>query len=73
MDEKIKSVMATVFGMDVSEINENSSPDVIEEWDSLNHMNLIVALEEEFGVEFSEDQIASMLNYKLIKLTLEEL
>ncbi len=73
MDEKIKAVMAMVFGKEPSDIAENASPDTIEEWDSLNHMNLIVGLEEEFGVEFSEEQIASMLNYKLIKLTLEEL
>jgi len=37
----------------------------------LKHMNLIVALEEEFGVTFSEDEIVEMLNYKLIKETLK--
>jgi len=63
--------MASVFSCDVSEIGENASPDTIEQWESLKHMNLIVALEEEFGVTFSEDEIVEMLNYKLIKETLK--
>jgi acyl carrier protein len=72
IDEKIKEVMSSVFDMPVENIDDNSSPDTIENWDSLHQMNLIVALEEEFGVTFSEDDISSMLNYKLIKLTLSE-
>jgi acyl carrier protein len=71
MEQRIKSVMASVFTCDVSEIGENASPDTIEQWDSLKHMNLIVSLEEEFGVTFSEDEIVEMLNYKLIRETLK--
>ena len=59
--------MLSIFREDgVSEIDENASPDTIETWDSLAHMNLIVALEEEFGVTFTNDEIMEMLNYKLI-------
>jgi acyl carrier protein len=70
MEEKIKSTMASIFKCDISEIDENASPDTIKNWDSLRHMNLIVALEEEFGVTFKEDEIVEMLNYKLIYETL---
>ena len=45
---------------------DDASPDTIESWDSLKHMNLIVALEEEFKTEFSDDNIIEMMNYKLI-------
>jgi acyl carrier protein len=71
MEQRIKNVMASAFTCDISEISENASPDTIEQWDSLKHMNLIVALEEEFGVTFSEDEIVEMLNYKLIRETLK--
>ena len=54
MENKIKKVMSTVFEIDSSELNHNSSPDSIENWDSLRHMNLVVALEEEFNVEFDD-------------------
>lgn len=72
-DEKIKGVMAAVFDMQVEDIDDNASPDTIGKWDSLRHMNLIVSLEEEFSVTFGDDDIANMLNYKLIKLTIEQL
>lgn len=66
MENRVIAIMSNVFDMDASEINENASPDNIDKWDSLKHINLIVALEEEFGIEFDNDEIADMLNYKLI-------
>jgi len=69
---KIKKVMSSVFGVSIDQIHENVSPDVIESWDSLRHMNLIVALEEEFEIEFSDDEIGDLLNYNLIKMSIEE-
>lgn len=67
MEERIKRVMASIFKCDVAAIDENASPDTIEKWDSLGHMNLVVALEEEFGIKFSEDETMEMMNYKLIR------
>ncbi len=71
-DAKIKAVMAAVFDLNADDIDEDASPDSIEIWDSLHHMNLIVALEEEFGITFTEDDISNMLNFKLIRLTISE-
>lgn len=71
MEQKIKNVMASVFKCDASEINENTSPDTLERWDSLGHMNLVVALEEEFGITFKEDEALELLNYRLIYETLK--
>ena len=72
MEKKIKAVMSAVFDVDAESIDDNSSPDTIANWDSLRHMSLIVGLEEEFGVNFTEDDISTMLNYKLIALTIAE-
>ena len=66
MEDRIKEVMAAVFEIPVYEITDESSPDNIESWDSLKHMNLILALEEEFGVQFTDTEILEMLNIKLI-------
>jgi acyl carrier protein len=65
--------MAAVFGIDASAIDEQASPGSIEQWDSLRHMNLVLALEEEFGVRFSEEQIEQMLGFQLVRATLREL
>lgn len=72
MEDRIKRVMAAVFGIAESDITEDASPDTIEAWDSLRHMSLVLALEEEFGVEFTDDQTVEMLNIKLIKAILSE-
>ncbi len=72
MENKIKEIMASVFGVEVSKINEDTSPDTLEEWDSLKHMNLVVALEEEFNIEFEGDEIAELLNFKLFIITIKD-
>ena len=66
MEEKIKQIMATVFEMNIADIKDDASPETIEKWVSLQHMNLIVALEEEFGITFREDEIVEMIEYKII-------
>jgi len=58
--------MSSVFGVSIGDVNDAASPDTIESWDSLKHMNLIIALEEEFLVELSDQDIIEMINYKLI-------
>ncbi len=73
IDERIKDVMAGVFGIDTSTINEESSQDNIEQWDSIKTLDLIVSLEEEFGVSIPLEEVGNMTNFKYIKLTLEEL
>ena len=64
---RIKNVISSVFEISESDINDDSSPDTIESWDSLKHMNLIIALEEEFEVTFTDNEIFKMMNYALIK------
>ncbi len=72
MEEDIKRVMADIFGVDVQTVNENSSIDTLPDWDSLRHLNLILALEEKFQISFSEEETIEILNYKLIKIALEK-
>ena len=67
LKKRIINVMSSVFGIPIDKITNNSSQDTIESWDSLKHMNLVVALEGEFEIEFDDDEILEMMNYKLIK------
>lgn len=73
IDERIKDVMSAVFGVDVETINEDSSQDNIEGWESIRTLDLIVALEEEFGVTIPLEEVGNMTNFKYIKLTIDEL
>lgn len=72
MKEKITGVMAAVFEVPESEINEDTSTDTLENWDSLRHLNLILALEEEFGISIPDEEVGDMVNYKIIYHVLNE-
>ena len=64
--EKILALMSIVFEIEVTDIPENAAPGLIEKWDSLKHMALIVALEEEFDIRFTDDEMTDLLNLELI-------
>lgn len=71
-EEKLKKVLAHVFKIKADTVNDDTSVDTVERWDSLNHLNLILALELEFGVSFTEEQSVEIMNYPLIKMVLQE-
>ena len=56
VQDRVNNVMSAVFEITIEQINENSSPDTIESWDSLKHMNLVIALEEEFDTEIPDEE-----------------
>jgi len=66
METKIKQIMSAIFEIPADEIQESSSPDTIEKWDSLQHINLVSSLEEEFDLRFSDEEIMEMMNFGLI-------
>jgi acyl carrier protein len=72
-DAKIKEIMANIFGVDATSIREDASKDNIENWDSLRHMDLVLALEEEFGVSIPDEDAANITSFALIRLVLKEL
>jgi acyl carrier protein len=62
MKDRVFQILSQIMGTPVQDIREDSSPDTITEWDSLKHMRLVLALEEEFSVRFSDETIVGMLN-----------
>ena len=70
---KLKEVLSAVFEVSVESITDDSSSDTIENWDSLRHLNLIIALEEEFNVVIPDEEVGNMVNFKLIVLVLSDL
>lgn len=65
--EKIKKIMSIVFEVDINSIQDDSAPGTIENWDSIRHMNLIVSIEEEFNLRFTDDEITDLLSFKLVE------
>jgi len=72
METKIKKIMSIVFDAQVENLGGNPSPDTLEAWDSLNHMKLISSLEEEFGIQFDDDDILNMKDYHSVQSILSK-
>ena len=62
MEQKILDIMKSVFKTD--SIDESCNQQNCEKWDSMNHLNLVVELEMEFGVSFEPEEIAKMQSYQ---------
>lgn len=72
MKERVFKVISQIMNVRINTVNENSSSSTIEEWDSLKHMNLILALEEEFGVQFTDEQIVDMVSVEKILQAIQD-
>ena len=59
---RLNTVFRDVFDDENLVVNESTTADDIEDWDSLEHINLIVAIENEFGVKFSMGETTSLKN-----------
>ena len=72
MDDKVETLLAEVLQMPVAQITDNLAMKDVEAWDSLKHMELVVSLEETFGIELTFDEIVAMQSVREIKRTLRE-
>ena len=67
MDSKIKTIFANLFGVEESSLSDASSPQTIDQWDSLKHLSLIASIEEQFGIKVTEDEMMGMDSIAAIK------
>lgn len=59
---KLNEVFRDVLDDETICVNENTTSADIEDWDSLEHINLLAAVEQEFGMKFNMGQVVSMKN-----------
>ena len=71
MGDQIKQIMADVLDLEAECIDESTTQDNTPNWDSLNHVNLIIAVEQEFDLTFSPEEIEGMTSFRKIVETLE--
>lgn len=72
IDFAIQEIMGVVFETPTDQITIESSQDNVENWDSLKHLDLVVALEEEFDIVFPIEEIGNLISFKLIAVILKE-
>ena len=67
MSEKLYHVIARILNVPVTEINDESSPETIETWDSFNSLMLADELESEFNISFNLEEVIDSPNVASIK------
>ena len=65
--QNLIQLVAAVLELDPKEVGEDTSPDTTDRWDSLTSVRLMMALQEAYGVEFSNAEIMAMRSVGLIR------
>jgi acyl carrier protein len=60
--EQVRGMASDLFGIPTNQITMASSPESIEAWDSVQHLNLVLALEQKFNLQLSPQEIEQMKN-----------
>jgi acyl carrier protein len=72
IEQRVLDIVAHTFRVPRRTVSLESTPDTISTWDSLQQVHLILALEEEFGMQFEVDQIAVMRGVRPIVAMIRE-
>lgn len=68
IEEKIKKIFADILQVEEHSVSDETTPEDFPEWDSINHLTLIAAFEEEFSVDIEPEIISKMMeNYDAFK------
>jgi acyl carrier protein len=65
----VREIMEDVFDVDDLNIDDRTTAEDVEEWDSLSHVRLMVAIERRFGIRFKNSEIEALQNVgELVKV-----
>ena len=68
---KVLKIAGDVLSVSPSALTENSSPKMVENWDSIHHLNLVLALEDSFALQFTPEEMEQMETIGRIILLVE--
>lgn len=71
-EDKLKQIVADVLEVEPSAIGADFSMDTVEQWDSLRHLTLVLAIEDGFEISVPDEEAANITSWPLIRLVVEE-
>lgn len=69
--EQVRTIASDVFNMALMDDSPTAPPESIDEWDSMQRLNLVLALEEHFEIELTPEEIENMKTLADVALTVE--
>ena len=71
VNDRVGRIVSAVLGIPGAAIDDETSPETVPEWDSMQHLQLILALEQEFAMQFEVEEIESMQRVGAIRRVVE--
>lgn len=72
IDQRLRMVIADVFGLDPQEVGPDTSIETVEAWDSLQHLTVVLALEEEFDIRLGDEETIAAVSFPAISEIVRE-
>lgn len=66
MDDRVRHIMAVALELPEHQIDEHLGAEHTSNWDSIRHLNLVMALEDAFAVSFSTEELVALTSYHAI-------
>jgi acyl carrier protein len=67
VDGRLRQVFSDVLGCDPAALQEDDGPGKVRGWDSVNHMQLLLAIEDTLGVQFSPEEFATLTSFGALR------
>lgn len=71
LEQRVRGILADILGLDLTQIDDDATFNRTPGWDSANHINLVIALEEEFAISLDVAEIDTMLTFMDVVRTVE--
>jgi acyl carrier protein len=72
VNDKLKEIVAELFELEQAAVNDALTPEDVELWDSMNHLRLISAVEEEFQIKLSMKEIESIRSLATLQALIQQ-
>jgi len=70
--DRVRQIISDVFAVDMNSVTAETHADSIAAWDSMAHLNLVLSLEQDFGISFTPEQISELTSVKVIVKQVEQ-
>ncbi len=67
INEQLNKILADILDLENEQISDDLTPDTAENWDSMNHLRLVTAIEQEFSISLSMEEIQSIQNVSKLR------